>query len=156
LGSKKNLIIDGFKICPKCGERKNVETEYYKAGVYQRCMSWCKTCCSECKPQDPAYWKQYYQKNKEKRKSQDRERHYGVTQEMFDFVFYAQGRICGICESNTPGGKGGWHTDHDHTTGQFRGVLCCTCNALVSEKNTPEILQKAIEYLESQKIVEVK
>ena len=35
---------------------------------------------------------------------------------------------CDICATKTPGGIGGWHVDHDHVTGQIRGILCHRCN----------------------------
>ena len=157
LPNKKGVIMhswrDGKKVCPQCLDEK-AKAEYYRCGNGQF-MSWCKACCKRLRPQNLDYFKQYYQVNKEKRKSQDRERRYGVTQEEFDFVWEMQGEVCGICGVDTPGGKGGWHTDHDHDTGQFRGILCNKCNALVNERNTQDILRKAIDYLDANQVVEV-
>ena len=40
--------------------------------------------------------------------------------------------------------------DHDHVTGEFRGWLCAKCNsALGLMQDSPTILRKAIEYLET-------
>jgi hypothetical protein len=59
-----------------------------------------------------------------------------------------QGGVCAICSTDTPGGRGQFHADHDHNTNQPRGVLCHNCNvALGNFKDNPELLQKAIEYL---------
>ena len=42
--------------------------------------------------------------------------------------------------------------DHDHTTGQVRGLLCDSCNpALGGFKDNIESLQKAIDYLKEGK-----
>jgi len=60
-----------------------------------------------------------------------------------------QGNLCAICGTDTPGGKGQFHADHDHETNQPRGVLCHNCNiALGNFRDNPEILRAAVEYLE--------
>jgi hypothetical protein len=41
------------------------------------------------------------------------------------------------------------HIDHDHSTGQVRGVLCSSCNTGLGKLgDTIEGLQRAITYLE--------
>lgn len=55
---------------------------------------------------------------------------------------------CGICGTHTPGGRGGFHTDHDHATGNFRGPLCHHCNLLLGQaRDNPDTLAAAIRYL---------
>ena len=41
-------------------------------------------------------------------------------------LFAQQGERCACCR--TPVTKRRWHTDHDHKTGEIRGILCCGCN----------------------------
>ena len=56
---------------------------------------------------------------------------YGITLEQWWEIFERQGRRCGACRSATPkrvGRRAGWATDHDHRTGQIRGILCNACN----------------------------
>lgn len=54
--------------------------------------------------------------------------------------------ICGIAEKDAP--KGTLHCDHDHKTGQPRGMLCMNCNqALGKFQDDPTLLAKAIYYL---------
>jgi len=55
---------------------------------------------------------------------------YGLTPERFDALYQAQGGLCCIC-GQPPSGKGiagVLHVDHDHETGQIRGLLCMRCN----------------------------
>lgn len=52
---------------------------------------------------------------------------------------------CPICLLEV--GRGG-HLDHDHDTGEVRGVLCSKCNVgLGFFKDDPEVLIRASEYL---------
>jgi hypothetical protein len=151
----QHRVIDGFKICPQCGENKEVETGYYKCGEYQKCMSWCKACCKKLRPQNKDYFKSYYQSHKKHRQETDREGRYGVTPEMFDFCLEQQGNVCGICSTSDPGNQN-WHTDHCHNTEQFRGVLCNNCNSLLGRaKDNTDILRKAIEYLNAQVEIQI-
>ena len=54
---------------------------------------------------------------------------------------------CLICKTHVDI-CGTLHIDHDHITGEFRGLICLTCNAGIGMlKDSPEILAAAIEYL---------
>jgi hypothetical protein len=58
---------------------------------------------------------------------------FGVTLQELDAMIAAQGGRCGICGVDQPGGRGGWHLDHDHAFDSkdrrgHRGVLCHRCN----------------------------
>jgi hypothetical protein len=58
-----------------------------------------------------------------------------------------QNELCAIC--SRPLDKG-WHThlDHNHVTGQFRGILCRFCNTgLGFFSDSVDTMQKAIDYL---------
>jgi hypothetical protein len=79
----------------------------------------------------------------------------GFTPDMYEERLKEQGYVCAICKTDTPGGKGQFHADHDHNTLQPRGVLCHNCNVgLGNLKDNPAILQAAIDYLK--KYLEVK
>jgi|ERR1035437_2687384 hypothetical protein len=83
-------------------------------------------------------------------KKHDLKRHYGMTPESWSIMFEAQGRACAVCKSIFPGRKTGhWSTDHDHTTGIVRGILCTGCNvALGQAKDDPQRLRALADYLE--------
>lgn len=82
---------------------------------------------------------------------------YNLTKALFSALLDAQGGVCGICATSTPGGRGYWHIDHDHSccAGQrscgecVRGILCHACNTgLGSFKDNPDSLRAAVSYLE--------
>jgi hypothetical protein len=76
-------------------------------------------------------------------------RTYGVTLAEWLTVFAYQGEVCAIC-GKAGTGKRAPHTDHDHKTGLFRGIVCFFCNAyLLRQRVTPELLRRAADYLEN-------
>jgi hypothetical protein len=80
----------------------------------------------------------------------DLKRHYGLTPEQHRDLFIAQGYRCAVCKTADPGRKTGhWCTDHDHTTGIVRGILCNGCNAALGHvKDDPKRLRALADYLE--------
>lgn len=73
---------------------------------------------------------------------------YGISPERYAEMLAEQGDRCAICGTDTPAGKGGWHTDHDHATNRVRGLLCHHCNLLLGHaKDDPAILRAAVDYL---------
>lgn len=73
---------------------------------------------------------------------------YGLTEEEYEKKFLAQGCACEICGSYEPGGKRDWHVDHDHATGNTRGLLCHHCNLMLGNARDDDwILLQGIAYL---------
>lgn len=58
----------------------------------------------------------------------------------------AQGGCCAICHLRPSNGRA-LCVDHDHKTGQIRGLLCISCNLGVGHLPTPEMLNTAKDYL---------
>ena len=57
-----------------------------------------------------------------------------------------QANGCAICGNSDKR----LHVDHDHATGKVRGLLCMECNVSLGKfKDSPELLRKAIVYLET-------
>lgn len=80
----------------------------------------------------------------EEQKFQARLKQYGITQQEYDTTLLNQNESCAICET-----KQDLVFDHDHTTGQFRGLLCQACNVGIGFLNDdPKRLTKAIEYIQ--------
>lgn len=82
------------------------------------------------------------------------QRTYGITFSDYRRLFSKQGGKCAICRCAPPSGvidedaKVTLCVDHDHATGEVRGLLCGNCNSgLGMFRDSTESLQNAIEYL---------
>lgn len=79
---------------------------------------------------------------------------YGLTTEAFDAMLDEQEGRCAICRTGEPGGRGEWHVDHCHETGENRGLLCAFCNPGIGYfRDDPELLRAAINYLEAHRVL---
>ncbi len=74
-------------------------------------------------------------------------RKYGMTPEDFDRMLLAQGGVCAICRKINVGGRT-LVVDHDHQSGQVRGLLCTPCNTLIGRwSDSPSAALRAHDYL---------
>jgi Autographiviridae endonuclease VII len=158
------------KRCSKCGVWRPL-TEYYPAtGCRDGLRGDCKACFKEraaaryrANPQpakqrardwaakNPDRVKARMEADKASGRKQARDRKsyiwraYGITEGEYE-RFLASG-CCAIC-STVPSGKARLHLDHDHTTGEIRGVLCFRCNNAIGDfSDSVGLLNRAIDYL---------
>jgi hypothetical protein len=77
-------------------------------------------------------------------------RAYGITESDWDEMLVRQGGKCAVCRTTKPGGRGeSWHIDHDHVTGQVRGLLCQRCNLGIGMLgDDPDLMRAALRYVE--------
>ena len=98
----------------------------------------------------------YYARNREAMQSRDRQRRpyrleahllrrYGISQEQYDEILAKQGGKCGVCEANF--GDRRPHVDHDHATGNVRGILCAGCNHGLGYVEKDGFIERARAYL---------
>lgn len=82
---------------------------------------------------------------------------YGLTQAGWDALIKHQGNQCAVCKTDRPGGRGErWHIDHDHVTGQVRGLLCHRCNMGIGFLlDDPEIIRAAARYVAKHRRLEL-
>jgi len=70
---------------------------------------------------------------------------YGITEQTYLEKWSSQGGGCAIC-GDVPARR--LAVDHDHKTGQIRGLLCVRCNAGIGNFNeNPDLMIKAISYI---------
>lgn len=75
-------------------------------------------------------------------------REYGITLADYAQMLESQENACAICETLVPTGKGGFHVDHCHASGEVRGLLCSQCNMMLGLIGDDiGVLMKAINYL---------
>ena len=73
---------------------------------------------------------------------------YGVTADEWDEVLARQGGTCAMCPAKpSPTGRS-LHSDHDHKTGLFRGILCWRCNNILRRGTTATLLRAGADYLD--------
>lgn len=99
--------------------------------------------------------RKYYANNKDQARAWNYGSKFGISLEDYDRLFEKQGGKCAICGAVKPDAKhkGVAHfcVDHDHVTGKVRGLLCSSCNTGIGKlQDSPEMLRKAIAYLENQ------
>lgn len=72
---------------------------------------------------------------------------YNLSAAEYQDLLAEQNGNCAICGDFMGGGRNE-HIDHDHVTGQVRGILCSQCNTAIGKfKDSPEIILKAAEYI---------
>jgi hypothetical protein len=68
---------------------------------------------------------------------------YGIGADEFDALVALQGGVCAICGKEDPE-----HVDHNHDTGEVRGILCFNCNGGLGQfKDSIDSLVNAAAYL---------
>lgn len=90
-----------------------------------------------------------YSREYDRKTPYDRYKKYGLSSEDAQKLLEQQGGKCAICGTEE---WGGWHhtycVDHDHDTGQVRGLLCTRCNAGLGHfQDDPDLLLRAAQYL---------
>jgi len=100
-----------------------------------------------------AYAKQWRKDNPAKIKNAELQKMFGISLDDYYDILEKQNSVCAICgkpESvkDNNGKTRSLAVDHDHATGEIRGLLCTNCNkALGHIQDSPALLQKAIAYL---------
>jgi Recombination endonuclease VII. len=102
--------------------------------------------CYECK----LLWhRKHHQETKtpEKTKKYQLKSKYNMTLEEYDKLVEFQQNGCAICRQLVTSERK-LAVDHNHKTGEIRGLLCFKCNSLIGLANDDEdLLWKAMEYL---------
>lgn len=132
------------KCCSKCGETKSL-SEFHKSkntkdGYHPQCR--------DCK-------KGYVilqTNNCENQRKSHLKMNYGLTIQEYNRLFDGQKGCCAICGKHQSELRRTLAVDHNHKTGQIKGLLCDNCNlGLGNFQESRGILIKAIQYLGKKK-----
>ena len=134
--------LTGVKTCSKCSADKPVaEFDLHHQGkngpVYHAACKRCRTDIAYTFNRRAVF-----------------EKRYGITLRRYEELLREQGGVCKLC------GKPEWviqsgklrllSVDHDHLTGEVRGLLCSNCNRALGLLNEDtDLLKRAIEYLQT-------
>jgi len=161
------------KTCTKCGEEKSL-TEYYVSNRQgeQYTNPQCKKCCNQYSTQYAkthrgitrkavSKWtknnpeknryksKRWKSNNPEYRREYELKTRYGLTLEDYKQLIKDQDGKCAICGEVAQDTLSSLFVDHDHITGEIRGLLCIRCNAGIGFlQDSPIICREAANYLE--------
>jgi hypothetical protein len=107
--------------------------------------------CKKCALAKQRKWhneKSHLEEYRNRRRSSYMKMNYGITLEERTKLLERQQHQCAICKTELKTQGTHTHTDHCHTTGNVRGILCTNCNrGLGHFKDSVENLRAAIEYL---------
>jgi hypothetical protein len=128
------------KTCKDCGETKTTD-QFYSSGTYLQ---------PRCKPCHNARSAAWGRANPERvavhRRKKNLKRKYGITPEAYEAMLEAQGGSCWICRK--PPERRPLDVDHNHESGEVRGLLCECCNKAIGLlQDDPALLERAKEYL---------
>ena len=135
-----------MKTCTKCGEHKSLDLFVKNKKMKDGRSSWCKSC-------KQAYQKKWLSEDKNRRRRHAYKANFGITIEDYDRMLAQQDGKCAICSTTDPGGRYDSHfmVDHDHETGDVRGLLCFKCNTALGKFNDNlATLEAAVLYLKNQ------
>lgn len=137
------------KKCTKCSKNKTLDSFYKNKNFKDGRSYYCKDCVKKdhkIRAEDPV-------RKKDMRNNHLRAR-YGITIEGYEKLMVLQDGLCAICkkeetqEHSRYGGVMPLAVDHNHFTGEVRGLLCSRCNRLLGRlESSREIYDGIISYV---------
>ena len=129
----------GTKTCQKCGEERAAD-DFYR---HRRA---CRPCVRE-------HQRRFRDSQPDYNHARNLQRRYGLSVDEYQTLLTNHNFACGICKveiSDALGYKGKRLVvvDHNHETGDVRGILCPKCNLMLGHaRENTSILYQAIVYL---------
>lgn len=144
------------KRCAACHQYKDI-IEFWKNQARKDGLgSSCKICVNAqvSKPERLKKRQVYNQINKLRTKNYYLRRYFNITIERYNEMLESQDFKCAICKCSEDRFDRGFAVDHNHITGEIRGLLCGPCNTslgVFQADSGIEILQRALDYAKPRK-----
>lgn len=134
---KQKLFKEGKSYCPSCKQIKSIDSFNKDRRTVYGITAYCKDCI-----------KRKNEKNTIRNTNNYLKYQYGLTLEEYNNLSQKQNNQCRICNKSEKENKKRLAVDHNHTTGEIRGLLCSSCNqGLGKFYDSVQLLNNAIKYL---------
>lgn len=137
-----DFTFDAERRCSGCKTLKSVKSAFWRN----------QTLCIECsKERQKTRW---HSRTPKVRLEKHLKYKYSLTINDLMDALKKQNGNCAICDTILPdllvynNRRRGYAIDHNHETGEFRGVLCLNCNSMLGmARDSADLLEKASVYL---------
>lgn len=137
-----------MKICRKCKEERPLSEFAKEKGG----LNGLRSACKSCRHLEYLAWKakvlkdpDYINRNRERIRLKTLWRKHGITADQYNEMFSMQDGKCAICKTHQKHLTRSLSVDHNHDTGEVRGLLCTQCNTSLG------LLKENIKLLEAMK-----
>lgn len=141
------------KRCTHC-DRWKAKNDFYRLRNGGSLQSWCKSCVKravrarytkdEIKKKNKAFRKRHPHDKKDRALKSS----FGISLIQYNLMLTEQGNACKICGIDQAFCNRKLAVDHNHQTGEIRGLLCGKCNLGIGNLNDdPNLILKAANYL---------
>ena len=135
--------------CNECGVEKEL-TEFYKdkaspGGVRKNCKACKNKKTVEWRNNNRERYNEIARMHNRANYQEDRLRRYNISLKAHTEMLASQNNVCALCK-NPPTEKRALATDHDHATGEVRGLLCYKCNRDMVVVDDMAHLEKLLAY----------
>lgn len=138
------------KVCTKCNQRKLISDFYIQS---RRTPQLHRSQCKECTRSELVIWRKNNPTKVAKHRKKDawtlakKCSRRGIAEQKLRAMYEDQKGKCPICTTGIELMSSA--LDHNHETGEFRGLLCSTCNrGLGMLRDSITNLRRAIKYLQ--------
>jgi hypothetical protein len=147
--------VASLRLCRDCGDCKTT-SEFWASEVKLKRPS-----CIACSKKKQAAWRDKNRNKTRKKHAAWRDAHpgknlqyslkrrYSITVERYQEMLNAQDGLCACCGRPGEGGALRLLVDHDHDTGEIRGLICRRCNTGIGMLgDDADGVRRALDYLE--------